>query len=280
MPPIEELRFEIRPPWLAEAPLFRRLLPGAAAGADRLIAAACESRELLAAVAWTYVDDRAGGLLIQVRSGWRRSAVAGALVEAVIAACRHRGCSSLEAAVSTVADSPEPAVLLDLGFRLESTLTRVTIDGETQRAALAADSARFAVPAGYAFRDCPAAELAPLCRLWYSHDHPFTLLAQIANASSQSARCLYRGSRPIAFVFYTRTPETLTIDLWAADPAYRGTRANLALPASLVQGALADGIRELRFAWTTGIRHTPSFATRYAARTLEIQDQYVLRLVT
>jgi len=270
---------EIRPPWPSETPIFRRLLQGACAGSDQLIAAARATQEILAAAAWSYIDDRARGLLIEVRPAHRQQSIGSALATAVIDACRQRGCISLEAVHTRAGDPAAPALLVSMGFHLESTLTSVAGDIETQRAVIAADFARFDLPAGHTLRECHAAALAPLCRDWYSPDHQTTTLFHIANARHQLARVLHRGSQPIAFIFYSRLPNTLTIDLWAASPAVRGTRANLALLASLIAPALADGTRELRFSWTTGTGHTPNLAARYNARTLAIQDRYLLTLL-
>jgi hypothetical protein len=159
-------------------------------------------------------------------------------------------------------------------------LTCVTVDVESQRAALHADFAKFLLPAGHSLRDGRAAELAPLCRLWYSPERPAAALAHLANAHNHAARALYQGPDPRAFIYYGRAQRTLTIDLWAAHPALRGTRANLALMASLVLPALTDGTQEIHFSWIDGTRHTPSLAARYAARTLTIHDHYLLPLLT
>jgi len=274
--PLTETGIEIRPPWPSEEPLLRRLLPGTLPGADRLVAASAGRGGVLAAAAWSYLDDRACGLRIEVRPAYRSQGLGRALAAAAIAACRHRGCASLEA---TVVHSG-PGLLASLGFQLVSTLTTVSIDVEAQRAALAAAVLRFPLPPGYTLRDCHAAALAPLCRLWHSHDRPASTLAQIANARNQPAHALLRGAQPIAFIFYTRTPGALTLDLWAAAPAARGTRANLALLGSLIRPALADGTAEIRFTWTNGTRHTPSLAARFSARTIMIQDRYLLPLLT
>lgn len=275
MPPTDT-GVEIRPPWPSEEPLFRRLLSGTSPGAERLVAAAAGSGEVLAAAAWSYVDDRACGLRIEVRPAYRRQGLGRALAAAAIAACRHRGCASLE----TTVVPPGPGLLASLGFQLESTLTTVSIDVEAQRAALAAAAGQFALPPSYTLRDCHAAALAPLCRLWHSHDRQAAALAQIANVRNQAARALFRGAQPVAFVFYCRTPGALTLDLWAAAPSARGTRANLALAASLIGPALNDGTAEIRFAWADGTRHTPSLAARFSARTIMIQDRYLLPLLT
>ena len=176
-------------------------------------------------------------------------------------------------------ETAAPGLLHSLGFRVDSSLTRVAVDLESQRAVFTADSARFVLPTGCTLRDCHAAELAPLCRHWYSPDRQSATLAHIANARNQSARALYQGPLPVAFVFYDRTPEALTIDLWAAAPSARGSRANLTLITSLIRPTLTDGTRELHFAWTTGTRRTPTFAHRYCARALGIQDHYVLPLL-
>ncbi|HEY3440228.1 MAG TPA: GNAT family N-acetyltransferase [Paludibaculum sp.] len=273
MPPTDP-GIEIRPPWPSEEPLFRRLLPGTLAGADRLVSAAAGRGDVLAAAAWSYVNDRACGLRIEVRPAHRRQGLGRALAAAAIAACRHRDCASLEAIVP----HPGTYLLASLGFRQESALTTVSIDVEAQRDALAAAVRRFALPPGYALRDCHAAALAS-CRLWQSHDRMVSTLDQIANARQQTARALFRGAQPIAFIYYTRTPGALTFDLWAAAPSARGTRANLALPASLIAPALTDGTAEIRFTWAAGTRHTPSLAARFSARTVMIQDRYLLPLL-
>jgi GNAT superfamily N-acetyltransferase len=278
--PLPELHLEIRPPWPPEAPIFGRLLPGAAPGADRLVAASRHSQEILAAAAWTYLDDRSSGLRVEVRPAFRRQGLGRALGAAAIAACRYRGCLSLDANLARADHSAAPGFLQSMGFHLESSLTSVAVDVESQRMALHAAFTGFVLPAAHALLDCQAAGLAPLCRLWYSPDRPAGALAFLANAHNQAARALYQGPNPRAFVFYGRHPETLTIDLWAADPAFRGTRANLALMASLVLPALTDGTRELHFSWIDGARHTPGLAARFAARTIAIHDRYLLPLLT
>lgn len=275
MPPAETT-IEIRSPWPSEEPLFRRLLPGTPRGADRLVAASEGRGEVLAAAAWSYVDDRACGLRIEVRPARRRLGLGRALAAAAIAACRDRGCASLEA---TVVHSG-PALLASLGFQLESTLTTASIEVVAQRTALAAAVRRYPMPPGYTLRDCHAAALAPLCRLWHSHDRQASTLAQIANARNQAARALFRGAQPIAFVFHGQAPGVLTLDLWAAAPSARGTRANLALLGSLIGPALSDGTTEIRFTWSAGTRHTPSLAARFSARTVIRQDLYLLPLLT
>ncbi len=275
-----DLNFEIRPPWPSEAPILRRLLPDAPSGADRLVASARQSHVILAAASWTYLDDRACGLRVEVRPAFRRHGLARALGAAAIDACRHRACTSLDSTLARADHSAASSLLQSLGFHLESSLTHAAVDVESQRAALDAGFARFIVPAGHALRDCHAAELAPLCRLWYSPDRPDATLAHIANARNQAARALYQGPNPRALIFYGRAPGILTIDLWAAHPAFRGTRANLALMASLVRPALTDGTREIHFSWIDGTRQTPSLAARYAARTLAIHDHYLLPLLT
>lgn len=271
-------QFEIRAPWPSEEPLIRRLLPGVAMGADRLAAVSRETREILAVAAWGYIDERACGLLIAVRSAWRRQGLGRALATAAIEASRLRGCASIDATVVRAEGLATAELLLPLGFHLESSVTHIAVDLDAQRAALAG-LARVVLPAGYSIRDCPAGQLVQLCRLWYLPGRQASTLIHIAAARQQLARALFRGAEPCAFVFYSRTPEILTVDIWAADPAMRGTRANIALMASLILPALADGGREMRFSWTEGTLHTPRFANRYSARTLAIQDQYLLRLL-
>ncbi|MDW8129113.1 MAG: GNAT family N-acetyltransferase [Bryobacterales bacterium] len=263
--------------------LIREALP-----AEFLVAVQQAPPHLIGAACFRYGGAVLYSVRLRVIRTHRRRGIGSALMSAVLAEARSRGCDTVVALVETDREPEAEPFLLRYGFRRGSRLTTVEAAAEPARAWFGAlrrrleDAGKIPETARVlSFAEAPKAEVARLYAeaiLCSPELEPGRLQHVLERLASPQSPVAMEGDRVVGALLWSLEGSLAFVHARVVAEERRRGWVNVVLMADALEAGWRAGGRRLRFEIPDGNRDTEKLASRLNAQPVRRLDRYVLEL--